>query len=204
MQTHICRTLAHHMVYLGTRLNLPISSAMERFILDAAESMWNKEGHFIWKFNWETANAESDTDDGDKQQEEPSIDHDYLELDVEKWPVYFTEAYYSGDGRGPQESDSSAGFGEFPFSNLPVIEDMRILEHLNHGAALNAPSLDKSTSQALVSSLLGPELAAAGWFLPAQGSPHFVFQATCSSGLIANKPHVLHSLQRFVPSWLLV
>jgi hypothetical protein len=169
------------MVYLGTRLNLPISSAMEQFVLDAAESMWDKEGHFIWNFNWEAANAEYDTENDDKQQEEPSIDYDYLELNVEKWPVCFTEAYYSGDGHGPQKSDSSAGYGEFPFSYLPVIEDVRILEHLNHGAALNAPSLDKGFWLGLT--VQEPE---AGWFLPVHGFPHFRFHVcTCWSGQIS-------------------
>jgi hypothetical protein len=199
MQKHLCRTLAHHMVYLGTRLNLPISSAMERFILDAADSMWNKEGHFIWNSNWETANAEYDTDNDDKQQEEPSIDQDYLELDIEKSPVYFTEAYYRGDGHGPQESDSSAAYGEFPFGYLPVpvIEDMQILEHLNHGAALNTPNLDigvwgrtwQEQAPMRVSWVSEPEL-------------HFFRVHTYCR--YTGKPGVLESLQRLVRNWLLV
>jgi hypothetical protein len=186
------------MVYLGTRLNFPISSAMEQFILDAAESMWNKEGHFIWNFNWEVANAEFDTDNDDKQQEELSIDLNYLELDAEKWPVYFTEAYYSGDGRGPQRSDSSAGYGEFPSSYLPVIVDMRILEHLNHGAALNVPSLYE-----------GP------WFRSSTNPPSLPPNVPEPMGCSAFDPSwarhsytdnldIQHSFQRLEPNWLLV
>jgi hypothetical protein len=113
---------------------------MERFILDTAELIWDKEGRFIWK----TASAEYDTDEDDEQQEEQSSHHNYLQLDIENWPVYLTEPYYSGDGHGPQKSESPCGYakGELPVSYLPVIEDITILEHLNHDAALNVPSLD--------------------------------------------------------------
>jgi hypothetical protein len=205
MQTHLCRTLAHHMVYLGTRLGLPISSAMERFILDAADSMWNKEGHFIWNFNWKTANAEYDTDDDDKPQWMPSIDHDHLELEVEKWPVCLTEAHYSGDGRGPQESDSSAGYGEFPFSYFPVIEDMQIPEYLNHGAALNIPPLE-------ISSMLAPDPEAervrCAWkslenHLRFSHATCFVI-ASCSSASCVTESDVRHPLQEVIRKWLLL
>jgi hypothetical protein len=34
MQEHLCRTLAHFVVLLGSKLGLPISVDAERFILD--------------------------------------------------------------------------------------------------------------------------------------------------------------------------
>jgi hypothetical protein len=137
MQTHLCRTLAHHVVYLGTRLDLPISGTMEQFILDTAESMWNKEGHFSWK----TTNVKHDANEEDEQPDEPSSICDYLNLDVDKWPVYLTEAYYTGGSCGPQESGSSSGDNhqEFSVSYLPVIEDIGIPAYLDHGEGLNTP-----------------------------------------------------------------
>jgi hypothetical protein len=190
---------------------------MEQFILDASESMWNKEGHFIWGFNWEAANAEFDTDNDDKQQEELSIGPNYLELDAEKWPVYFTETYYSGDGRGPQESDSSAGYGEFPFSYLPVIEDTRILEHLNHGAALNAPSLGRwHESICQFSSMLVPEPETERvrfpWDVPNMrfsDGKDFVIPTCHSTRSVSHvsdvtESDILHPLQGILPTWLLL
>jgi hypothetical protein len=114
---------------------------MEQFILDTAQSMWNKEGHFIWK----TANVEHDANEEDEQPDEPSSNCDYLDLDVDKWPVYLTEAYYTSDGCGPQESGSSSSDAhwEFPASYLPVVEDIRILAHLDHGEGLNTPHPEK-------------------------------------------------------------
>jgi hypothetical protein len=182
---------------------------MEQFILDASELMWNKEGHFIWGFNWEAANAEFDTDNDDKQQEELSIDPNYLELDAEKWPVYFTEAYYSGDGRGPQGSDSSAGYGEFSFSYLPVTEDTRILENLNHGAALNAFSLGKvlwHESICQISSMLVPEPETESVLFPWDVPKDFVIPIcrwTCSESHVTESD-ILHPLQEVLPTWLLL
>jgi hypothetical protein len=169
---------------------------MERFILDAAESMWNKEGRFIWK----TTSAEYDADENDEQQEELPSHYNYLQLDVEKWPVYLTEPYYDGGSNSSQASGPFAGnvHREFPVGYLSVVEEIRILEYLNYGAILNAPSLEDNfgfqcaTQQPhLPLNVPEPE---AGWFLPAQGSLHF---PTCCG-------YIQGTLQGVVPNWLLV
>lgn len=48
MQSHLCQILAHYMVYIGSRLNLPIANDADRFILEAAPKRWHKEGIFRW------------------------------------------------------------------------------------------------------------------------------------------------------------
>jgi hypothetical protein len=138
---------------------------------------------------------------------EPSIDHDYWELEVDKWPVYFTEAYYSSDSGGPQESDSSARHSKFPSSYLPVIKDVRILEHLNHGAALNTPYLskafDRQTCFPPLLSLNVPKEEARGVFI-AQEFRYIQVHTSNSHSSNTYKPDVLHSFQRLVLKWLLV
>lgn len=48
MQSHLCQILTHYVVYIGSRLNLPIVNDAERFILEAAPKRWHKEGIFRW------------------------------------------------------------------------------------------------------------------------------------------------------------
>jgi hypothetical protein len=48
MRSHLCQILAHYVVYLGSKLNLPIASHVEKFILKAAPQMWHKQGLFWW------------------------------------------------------------------------------------------------------------------------------------------------------------
>ena len=48
MQNHLCQILAHYVVYIGSRLNLPIANDADRFILEAAPKRWHKEGIFRW------------------------------------------------------------------------------------------------------------------------------------------------------------
>jgi len=48
MQDHLCKILAHYIVYLGEQLKLPMASHVEQFILEAATARWNKEGNFEW------------------------------------------------------------------------------------------------------------------------------------------------------------
>jgi hypothetical protein len=48
MQNHLCQILAHYVVYIGSRLHLPIANDADRFILEAAPKRWHKEGIFRW------------------------------------------------------------------------------------------------------------------------------------------------------------
>lgn len=48
MQDHLCRILAHYIVYIGALLKLPIADHVEQFILEAAHAIWDKEGAFQW------------------------------------------------------------------------------------------------------------------------------------------------------------
>jgi hypothetical protein len=48
MQNHLCQILAHCLLYIGSRLNLPMANDADRFILEAAPKRWDKEGIFRW------------------------------------------------------------------------------------------------------------------------------------------------------------
>src|SRR5271156_6209026 len=48
MQEHLCRMLAHYLLYLGRKLGLQIPDYTERMLLDAAHRRWEKEGLFLW------------------------------------------------------------------------------------------------------------------------------------------------------------
>ncbi|PMD33109.1 hypothetical protein L207DRAFT_639814 [Hyaloscypha variabilis F] len=58
MQHHLCRTLAHYIIYLSSKLGLPIASTKEKFILEFAHSLWNKESQYIetieGEIHWQT------------------------------------------------------------------------------------------------------------------------------------------------------
>jgi hypothetical protein len=45
---YLCKILAHYMVFLGTKLKLPIAEATEKHIMMAAHKRWEKEGKFSW------------------------------------------------------------------------------------------------------------------------------------------------------------
>jgi len=47
-QYHLCQILAHYVIYLGSRLKLPIANGADEFILKAAPARWHKEGSFQW------------------------------------------------------------------------------------------------------------------------------------------------------------
>ncbi|PQE25322.1 zn 2cys6 transcription factor protein [Rutstroemia sp. NJR-2017a BBW] len=47
-QEYLCKILAHYMVFLATKLRLPIAEATERQIMIAAHTRWEKEGTFSW------------------------------------------------------------------------------------------------------------------------------------------------------------
>jgi hypothetical protein len=40
MQEHLCRMLAHYVVYLGSKINLQIPGGTERRVLEAAHKRW--------------------------------------------------------------------------------------------------------------------------------------------------------------------
>jgi len=166
---------------------------MEQFILDTAESMWNKEGHFSWK----TTNVKHDANEEDEQPDEPSSNCDYLNLDVDKWPVYLTEAYYNGDSCGPQESGSFSddAHQEFPVSYLPVIEDIGILAHMDHGEGLNTPYPEMGCE--CHSGTVWPSLPLN---VP---EPHLVTFVSCDSAS-SEWQYVSPWPLAFVPNWLLV
>jgi hypothetical protein len=51
MQEHLCQFLAHYLVYIGSRLDLPILRNSERIIVDTAHHRWQKQGYFSWLLN---------------------------------------------------------------------------------------------------------------------------------------------------------
>jgi hypothetical protein len=53
MQKHLCMTLAHFIVFIGSKLELPIHSTAERSFLNGAHVRWQKDGSFLWKLTWD-------------------------------------------------------------------------------------------------------------------------------------------------------
>jgi hypothetical protein len=51
MQEHLCQFLAHYLVYIGSRLDLPMLRKSERIIVDTAHERWQKQGYFSWLLN---------------------------------------------------------------------------------------------------------------------------------------------------------
>jgi hypothetical protein len=66
---------------------------MERFILDAAHSMWNKEGRFVWTPADEEGVAEED---------DALLNDDYSRIDFDKWAFHLSEYYSTGEDFGSQ------------------------------------------------------------------------------------------------------
>jgi hypothetical protein len=124
MQSHLCRTLAHHLVYLSSRLGFPIPSTLEKFILDTAQSMWNKKGHFLWK----PRNTERDALREDDGPDEPAGNLNNFDWEATKWPVYSTESHYTGDSHDFHDAGTSTGnyHGAYAATSSQVIESIRI------------------------------------------------------------------------------
>lgn len=116
MQQHLCLTLAHYTVYLGTKLGLPIPSNKEQFVLEAAHSMGNKEGRFVW--------ATTEEDHVEDEDDELLMD-DYSKIDFDKWAFHLSEYYATGENFGTENQQSYdfhsardfAGQSNFPFVN---------------------------------------------------------------------------------------
>ncbi|CZR64042.1 uncharacterized protein PAC_13939 [Phialocephala subalpina] len=49
VQYHLSQILAHYLLYLGSRLSLPLAKGVDQFLLEAIPSRWYKEGVFDWK-----------------------------------------------------------------------------------------------------------------------------------------------------------
>jgi hypothetical protein len=49
MQNHLCETLAHFVVFIGSKLGLAIRETAEQSILSRAHAHWRKEAIFHWK-----------------------------------------------------------------------------------------------------------------------------------------------------------
>jgi hypothetical protein len=48
MQKHLCQILVHHLVYISSKLHLPIDHGTEKLILEGAPKRWHKSGVFRW------------------------------------------------------------------------------------------------------------------------------------------------------------
>jgi hypothetical protein len=49
VQEHLCRMLAHYIVYLGSKISLQIPGSTERRVMEAAHRRWGKEGRYVWR-----------------------------------------------------------------------------------------------------------------------------------------------------------
>lgn len=50
MRDHLCLMLTHHLIFLGSRLGIPISLDFERHLLAGSARLWDKKGEFAWMF----------------------------------------------------------------------------------------------------------------------------------------------------------
>jgi hypothetical protein len=112
MQHHLCRTLAHYAIYLAMKLELPIPSSKERFVLESAHSLWNKEGHFVWT----TMGKGQVEDEDDKELDTSSLTYDYSRIDVDKWAFHLSEYYSTGNHSSSQAQQNQA---DHKFSYAP-------------------------------------------------------------------------------------
>jgi len=48
-QEFLCKILAHYLVFIASRLKLPISGSLAQHLLSAAHKKWHKEGFFSWQ-----------------------------------------------------------------------------------------------------------------------------------------------------------
>ncbi|KAK5653988.1 hypothetical protein OQA88_7664 [Cercophora sp. LCS_1] len=48
IKEHLCQTLAHHLIFLGSMLGIKLDTQLERRIIDAATSQWSKMESFVW------------------------------------------------------------------------------------------------------------------------------------------------------------
>jgi hypothetical protein len=93
MQQHLCRTLAHYTIYLATKLGLPIPSNKERFVLQSAHSVWNKEGHFVWTTETED---EIEDEEEEEQPEDALLNDDYSLDEFDRWKFHISHNYPTG------------------------------------------------------------------------------------------------------------
>jgi hypothetical protein len=47
-QEFLCKILAHYVVFIASKLRLPITTSVEQFILQTSHARWHKEGLFSW------------------------------------------------------------------------------------------------------------------------------------------------------------
>ncbi len=130
MPHHLCCTLAHYAVYLAVKLGLPIPSSKERFILESALRLWNKEGYFIW-----TIMSKDQVEGEDEKQIDPSsLTYDYSRIDADKWAFHLSK-YYSTSTHSSFQAQQNQQHQDF--SNAPdpigspngVIVDITATEH---------------------------------------------------------------------------
>ncbi len=70
MQEHLCQTLAHYLLYLGSKLGLSMRKDNERALIDAAPKRWERDGLFSWLINQvddSDSNSESCSGSGDDE-----------------------------------------------------------------------------------------------------------------------------------------
>jgi len=209
MQAHLCRTLAHHLIYLGTRLDLPISSTTERFILDMAPSMWNKEGRFVWKTDTILQNREREHTA--EEEDVDGLQDEYLDLNfdlaVDNWPVYLTETYCShgstgfNPSPGPNPSPQEQDFSSTAFTTQGDWAEIQLL-------ALFVIPILKDTASSLPETGFGFgfERTVCHRHLPAL-VPRCgidIIYTSCASYVPNNEGYITQALLGFLPNWLLV
>jgi hypothetical protein len=52
MQNHLCKTLAHFVIFIGTKVGISIPVTSEQNLLDLAHNQWQKEKKFLWTPTW--------------------------------------------------------------------------------------------------------------------------------------------------------
>jgi hypothetical protein len=96
MRDHLCQILAHYVLYLGWRLNLPIPHDAEPFILKDAAFQWHKEGLFQWEATAEDEAEESFNSTGldtGFSPEMPPPSPSNFESDAQTWSTHATSSW---------------------------------------------------------------------------------------------------------------
>jgi hypothetical protein len=94
------------------KLGLSIPSSKERFVLESAHHLWNKEGHFVWT----TISKDQIEDEDDKEIDTSSLTYNYSRIDVDKWAFHLSE-YYSTGNHSSSQAQHNQPYHDF--SNAP-------------------------------------------------------------------------------------
>jgi hypothetical protein len=192
MQYHLCQILAHYLIFLGSRLALPIPKGVEQFILEAAPSRWNKQGIFDWMTGYD------EEDDLSELETESSTDSHMLfrescdPFEFSQIIPHPSSSTVFETGLGPGQDMSSAVYSHGNHEGGPninplnfEIEDRWSVDFISGNEVSNA---DDYPTISYAASLL-------------HSSTKFSFLENCCCNIISSEPNnfTLSSIPLLVP-----